>query len=72
MKRIIIMCAIIASQTIQAQSNIIKTREANNPQGQLLTMDETILSRELAPKDLNCRWADQGHIAMFQDGKWVK
>ena len=67
-----VMCAITAALTMLAQNNILKTRPANNQQGKLLTMDETILSRELSPKDLNCRWVDEGHIAMFQDGKWVK
>ena len=48
-----------------------QTRPANDPSGKILTMEETILSKELAPEDLMCRWADAGHVAMFKDGKWV-
>ena len=45
---IIMLCAGI---TLSAQ-NIISTRNANDPNGKILTMEETILSRELTP-----RWA---------------
>ena len=66
------MCAIIASLSLMAQNNTINTREANSSEGKLLTMEETILSTVLAPKDLRCRWADNEHLAMFQDGRWVR
>lgn len=66
------MCAMCIATTMQAQNNTINTRPANSPGGKILTMEETILSRELAPKDLRCRWVDNEHIAMFRDGKWVK
>ena len=56
---------------LQAQSGIIQTREANPSEGKILTMEETILSRDLAPEDLRCRWADNSHLTMFKDGKWV-
>ena len=68
----ILMCAISIATTMQAQTNIIGTREANGSDGKILTMEETILSKDLSPKDLHCRWVDAGHIAMFKDGKWVK
>ena len=68
----ILMCAISIATTMQAQSNIIGTREANASDGKILTMEETILSKDLSPKDLHCRWVDDGHIAMFKDGKWLK
>ena len=68
----ILMCAISIATTMQAQSNIIGTREANASDGKILTMEETILSKDLSPKDLHCRWVDDGHIAMFKDGRWVK
>ena len=48
-----------------------QTRPANDPSGKILTMEETILSKELAPEDPMCRWEDAGHVAMFKDGKWV-
>ena len=66
------MCAIITCLAMQAQENIIKTRPANNPTGKSLDMEETILSKNLAPQDLNCRWADNRHLAIFKDGKWMK
>ena len=73
MRRIFtIMTAICTSAALHAQGDIIQTRQANRPDGKMLTMEETILSRDLAPKDLHCRWTDDGHIAMFKDGKWVK
>jgi len=73
MKRtLIIMCAICTGLGMQAQSGIIKTRLANNPEGRMLTMQETILSRSLAPEDLRCRWDDEDHLAIFRDGKWQK
>ena len=68
----ILMCAISIATTMQAQTNIAGIREANASDGKILTMEETILSKDLAPKDLRCRWVDDGHIAMFKDGKWLK
>ena len=68
----ILMCAISIATTMQAQSNIIGIREANGSDGKILTMEETILSKDLSPKDLHCRWVDDEHIAMFKDGKWLK
>ena len=71
-RKITAMCAICASLSLQAQTNIIETRPANNPDGKLLTMEETILSKELAPTDLRCRWDDDNHLVIFKDGKWVR
>ena len=72
MKRIgIIMSTMCIGMALQAQSGIIQTREANAADGKILTMEETILSRDLAPEDLRCRWADDSHITMYKDGKWV-
>ena len=59
------------SLSMSAQPGIINTRPANNPEGKMLTMEETILSQKLAPANLRCRWTDNGHIAMLRDGKWV-
>jgi len=57
--------------TASAQPGIIQTRPANDPSGKILTMEETILSKELTPENLWCRWIDNSHIAMLKDGKWV-
>jgi len=57
--------------TLSAQSGVIQTRPANDAEGEILTMEETILSRSLAPANPMCRWTDDSHIAMFKDGKWI-
>ena len=62
------MCIGIA---LQAQPGVIQTREANSADGKMLTMEETILSRDLAPEDLRCRWIDDNHLAMYKEGTWV-
>ena len=67
-----IMSTLCMSLSMSAQPGIINTRPANNPEGKMLTMEETILSQKLAPANLRCRWTDNGHIAMLRDGKWVK
>ena len=68
----IIMSTLCLSLTMSAQSGIIQTRPANNPEGNLLTMEETILSQSLSPENLRCRWTDNSHIAMFKNGGWIK
>jgi dipeptidyl-peptidase-4 len=73
MKRITaVMSTICVSLAMQAQSGILETRPANQPDGKMLTMEETILSTALAPADLRCRWADNDHLVIFRDGKWLK
>ena len=71
-RKITVMCAICASLSLQAQNNIIETRPANDQKGKILTMEETILSRELAPEDLRCRWDDDNHLVIYKQGKWLK
>ena len=71
-KNILILGAICLGISLSAQSNILKTREANNPSGKLLTMEETILSRELTPVNFHCRWSDPQTIIMHKEGKWQK
>ena len=51
---IIIFCAGI---TLPAQ-NIISTREANSPDGKILTMEEAMLSRSLSPEWPRHRWQE--------------
>lgn len=73
MKRtLIIMCAICAGLSMQAQNYILETRPANSPDGKMLTMEETILSKELAPEDLRCRWDGNTHLVMFKEDKWIR
>ena len=49
---VILLCAGIS---LSAQ-NILNTREANRQDGKILTMEETILSRELSPEWPHHRW----------------
>ena len=56
---------------LSAETGVIETREANNPSGKILTMEETILSRELAPADLYCRWFSNDEILMHKQGNWI-
>ena len=57
--------------TLSAQPGTISTRPANAQSGKILTMEETILSRELAPENLYCSWENDKDILMYQDGKWI-
>ena len=72
MKRIIMTLSILyMGITVSAQTGIIQVRPANDTDGKILTMEETILSKDLTPENLWCRWIDDTHIAMQKDGKWV-
>ena len=48
-KTLLVLGAICLGLTASAQTGILKTRKANDPSGKTLTMEETILSRELSP-----------------------
>ena len=69
-KTCLVLGAMCLGLLLSAQSGIIKTRTANDPSGRILTMEETILSRELAPANLYCSWKDAKTILMLKDGKW--
>ena len=56
--------------TLSAQPGIVSTREANDQSGKVLTMEETILSRELSPENLGCMWLSADEIVINKDGKW--
>ncbi len=72
MRRTLLSLALLAIGISSfAQSNIIDVRPANTQSGKILTMEETILSRDLAPKNLYCTWISPNEIAMFKDGKWI-
>ena len=71
MKRIImILSTMCLGLILSAQEGLLKTREANDPSGKILTMEETTLSRELSPENLWCSWTGND-LLMFKDGKWV-
>ena len=69
-KTCLVLGAMCLGLLLSAQSGIIKTRTANDPSGRILTMEETILSRELSPANLYCSWKDAETILMLKDGKW--
>ena len=71
MKRTILLLSIMClGMTMSAQSGIIESRKANDASGKILTMEETILSRELSPESVNAQWSDAGELVMMKDGKW--
>ena len=49
----------------------LATRQANDASGKMLTMEETILSRELTPFRLGASWINNEYIRMIQGSKWV-
>ena len=65
-----IICSLCLCLSLSAQSGILSTRPANNPEGKILTMEETILSRELSPENLPCIWLDEKSVVMHKEGKW--
>ena len=72
MKRtIFILGTLCLGLTLSAQPGIVSTRPANDQNGKVLTMEETILSRELAPENLYCTWAGPQEVLMNKDGKWL-
>ena len=68
----LILGTMFLGMILSAQSSVLKTRVANDASGKLLTMEETILSRELSPENLHCRWTDPQTILMHKEGKWQK
>ena len=56
--------------TLSAQPGIVSTRPANDQTGKVLTLEETILSRELSPMNIYATWENEGTLMMQKDGKW--
>ena len=56
--------------SLSAQPGAIDVREANRQSGKMLTMEETILSRDLRPENLGCQWLSNDEILMYKDGAW--
>ena len=65
----LILSALCLGWTLSAQPGIISTREANDQGGKVLTMEETILSRELSPATIHTMWDDDGTLLTYKDGK---
>ncbi len=69
-KSIFILGTLCLGLTLSAQPGIVSTRPANDQSGKVLTMEETILSRELAPENLWTSWNSRNEIFMHKDGRW--
>ena len=66
----LILSVLCIGWTLSAQPGIISTREANDQGGKVLTMEETILSRELSPATIHTMWDDDGTLLTYKDGKF--
>ena len=62
------MAALLAAQEVPGS---LATRQANDASGKMLTMEETILSRELSPSRLGESWINNEYLRIIQDGKWL-
>ena len=72
MKRTFMILGLIGlGLTLSAQPGTIATRPANSQSGKILTMEETILSRDLAPRNLYCSWKNNKDILMYQNGNGI-
>ena len=69
-KMSLILGTLCLGLTLSAQPGIVSTREANAPSGKILTMEETILSRDLSPESLYSTWTDKSELVIRKDGKW--
>ncbi len=69
-KMILILGVLFPGMVLSAQSGIVNTRAANDPNGKILTMEETILSRDLSPANVWASWKSATEVQMFKDGKW--
>ena len=56
MKKIISASILFCAGLVLSAQNIISTREANSPDGKILTMDEAMLSRSLSPEWPHHEW----------------
>ena len=62
------MAALLAAQEVPGS---LATRQANDASGKMLTMEETILSRELSPSRLGESWINNEYLRIIQGNKWV-
>ncbi len=69
-KTIMILCMLCVGLTLSAQCGIVNFRKANDPSGKILTMEETIMSRDLSPANVNASWKSEDELFMMKDGKW--
>ena len=71
MKRIsLILGTLCLGLTLSAQPGIVSTRQANDQSGKVLSMEETIMSRDLSPENLYSSWKNASELIIRKDGKW--
>ncbi len=69
-RTIILLYTILLTLSLPAQRITVNYRAANDPDGKILTMEETILSRELSPENIYASWTSPTEIRLLKDGKW--
>ncbi len=69
-KTLITLYTLLLTLSLPAQNTLVNFRAANNPDGRILTMEETILSRELSPENIYASWISPTEIRLLKDGKW--
>ena len=69
-KTALILGTLCLGLTLSAQSGIVNTRPANDQDGKILTMEETILSRDLSPQSLHATWKSGSELYIMKDGRW--
>lgn len=71
MKRILSIIALVTPLVLNAQTGVYTTHPAN-PEGRLLTTEETELGRHIRPASVSASWKDSDTFTTFKDGKWIQ
>lgn len=71
MKRILSIIVLAAPLVLNAQTGVHTTHPAN-PEGRLLTTEETEFGRHIRPASVSASWKDSDTFTTFKDGKWIQ
>lgn len=71
MKRILSIIALATPLVLNAQTGVYTIHPAN-PEGRLLTTEETELGRHIRPASVSASWKDSDTFTTFKDGKWIQ
>lgn len=71
MKRILSIIALATPLVLNAQTGVYTTHPAN-PEGRLLTTEETELGWHIRPASVSASWKDSDTFTTFKDGKWIQ
>ena len=69
-KYILLLCAVLSGSALLAQSRIIDIHPSASPKGEMLTMEDVIINRNIYPENLYCTWRDSGTFMFYKNGKW--